>query len=341
MLSKTEQNLKYPIALLLSSQKRKTFESLGIETGVSGDTISRLVSSGAANIEELIEVAKEMFGRKKFYLVIDDTLILKLYSRDIPGTSDNYSSSGRSIERSICSVVAVLTDGDIAIPIEQSIWVSREFKAVDYKKKTELAQELIAQVLRLTNFRIAILDGLFATKEMMRWLNTNKVPFEMRFHSNRVIERNGKRYKIRESPFVALKRGRTRRTVQAFWHGINLHFTALRRQLKNGDFTTVFQVSNFKATAREHVKIYGYRWVIEKFFRTAKQKLGLNDCQSRKLDKQINHIKCVFAAYTIAQFERAQRRYKNVEEAIKSIKERNLKKSNYANERSREVFGYA
>lgn len=43
MLSKNERKSTYQIALLLSNAKRKTFESLGQEAGVSGDTISRRV----------------------------------------------------------------------------------------------------------------------------------------------------------------------------------------------------------------------------------------------------------------------------------------------------------
>ncbi len=37
MIRKTERKLTYPVALLLSSPSRKTFESLGREAGVSGD----------------------------------------------------------------------------------------------------------------------------------------------------------------------------------------------------------------------------------------------------------------------------------------------------------------
>jgi hypothetical protein len=200
MLSNTELDPRYPIALLLSISKQKTFESLGTKTGVSGDKIARIVDSGAVTMQELIVVALKAFRNKKFYIVVDDTLILKLYSRNIPGACDNYSSSGRSIERSLCSVVAVLTDGNIAIPVEQSIWTSEEF------------------------------------------------------------------------------------------------------------------------------------------FRTAKQKLGLSDYLSRKLERQKNHIKSVFAAYSVAQLELIKRKSKNVEEAIKSIKLRNLKNPNYSNERFRETF---
>ncbi len=338
MISKTERKLAYPTALILSNSKRKTFESLGLELEVSGDTISRLVTENVAGINDFIRIAQNIFCRKKVYLLIDDTLILKVYSRFIEGTSDNYSSSDKRVYRSLNSVVAMITDGITAIPISQEIWTSREFDKKKYKKKWELAQQLILEIRQHISLGAAIMDGLYAVAEFMKWLEENQILFEIRFHSNRVIEKNGQRFQIKKNPFFKLRRGRIHQTIRASWKSMNLYFTALKRQLSNGEFTTVFQVSNFKASAREHVKLYGYRWNIEKFFRTAKQKLGLNDCQSRKLDRQKGHIVNVFIAYIVAQYERVKQKLRNVEMAIKSIISRNLKNSNYAIQRSREIF---
>lgn len=272
MISKTERKLAYPTALILSNSKRKTFESLGLELKISGDTISRLVTENVAEINDLIRIAQKIFCRKKVYLLIDDTLILKVYSRFIEGTSDNYSSSDKRVCRSLNSVVAMITDGITAIPISQEIWTSREFDKKKYRKKWELAQQLILEIRQHISLGAVIMDGLYAVAEFMDWLDKNQVLFEMRFHSN------------------------------------------------------------------SRVKLYGYRWNIEKFFRTAKQKLGLNDCQSRKFERQKGHIVNVFIAYIVAQYERVKQKLRNVKMAIKSIISRNLKNSNYAIQRFREIF---
>ena len=338
MLKKIERNISYPSVLLLSNSKRKTFESLGKDIGKSGDTMARLVTEHAVSIDGLVKLAQKIFLKKRIYLLIDDTLILKIYSQAIEGTSDNYSSSDRKSYRSLCSVVGMLTDGITAIPIDQKIWTSKEFNQNNYSKKWELAQVLISEIKKFVNFKAVILDGLYAVKAFMNWLCDSKIFFEMRFHSNRVIEKKGKKYQIKKSPFIKLKKGRVRRTIKALWQNMHLHFTAFKRQMANGEFSTVFQVSNFKALSSEHIKIYGYRWKIEKFFRTAKQKLGLNDCQSRKLERQKGHIFHVFIAYSIAQYERVRKKIKNVEDAIKSIKTQNSKNQNYAISRFRQIF---
>lgn len=338
MFNKIEHKKYYSISLLLSTKKRKNFESLGLESGISGDKIAQLVTDNAITANDLIALAQRMFGRKKVYLLIDDTLILKTYSRVIEGTSDNYSSSEKRMYRSFCSVVAMLTDGITAIPIDQQIWTSKEFTSSEYKRKWELAQDLILYLKQKIDIKCVILDGLYAVDEFIKWLNEQEVFFEMRFHSNRVISKNGVKAQIKKHSALRLMRGRSRRTIKAFWKETPLYFTALKRQLANGYFTTVFQVSNFKANSSEHVKLYGYRWNIEKFFRTAKQYLGLNDCQSRKIERQKGHVLQVFIAYALAQYERVKSKLKNVETAIKSIKLQNSRQSNYAINRLRGIF---
>jgi len=185
------------------------------------------------------------------------------------------------------------------------------------------------------------MDGLYDTHAMIQWLTSNNIPFEMRFHSNRVIEYKGMRSQIRESEPLQLSGKRPKRTIRASWYKINLYFTALRRRTRNGEFITIYQVSNYKASAREHIQAYGYRWNIEKFFRTAKQKLGLNDCQSLKQETQEKHIMNVFLTYTLVQFERKKNKLKNPEAAIKSLKQRNFLELKSYFLRSGQIFGVA
>ena len=85
----------------------------------------------------------------------------------------------------------------------------------------------------------------------------------------------------------------------------------------------------------------GYRWNIEKFFRTAKQKLGLNDCQSRKKELQEKHLLNAFFAYALLQYNRKKKKLKNVESAIKSIKHLSFVEIKHSFMRSVEIFGIA
>src|SRR5437868_12048976 len=129
MMNSTEQKIIYSSSLLLSIGERKTFEALARSAGISGDSLARYLEKSPATAKDLVQLAKNLFRKKRVCLIIDDTIILKEYSKNIPGACDNYSSSDRKTYRSLCSVVAVLTDGEITIPVDQKIWASPEFDA--------------------------------------------------------------------------------------------------------------------------------------------------------------------------------------------------------------------
>ena len=240
-------------------------------------------------------------------------------SKIIPGTCDNYDSSDGKTYRSLCAVVAVVTDGTFAIPIDKAIWTSAEFNQTAYAKKWELAKELITKICDELPIYMVLADGLYAIFAFLTWLISKHIKFEMRFHANRVINDKGIKCQIKASLKFVMSGKRPKRTIKAKWYGVTFYFTALRRVANTGTVTVIYQISNYKASAREHVQAYGYRWNIEKFFRTAKQKLGLNDCQSHKLKTQENHISNVFFIYALLQVERKKNNLKNIETVIKQL----------------------
>ncbi len=240
----------------------------------------------------------------------------------IEGVWDNYDSSTGTIQRSLCSVVGLLTDGVRALPLDHKLWISKELMLDQYKTKLKLAQELITEIKNHFTVHMVLMDGLYATKEMIKYLIEQDMRFEMRFHSNRKIELEGRSVLVPIKDYFhdQLKPRMNSRTIKGLWGGMNLFFTAVRRICKNGKETIIYQVSNYQARSSQHVKVYSKRWKIEKFFRTAKQDLGLNDCQARGLSAQYNHIKEVFYAYGLAQYIQHKYALNNVESAIDLIR---------------------
>lgn len=162
---KFEQNLKYSISLLLSIIKRKTCESLGKTIRISGDSILKILHNKILNINDLTSIAKKFFRNRMVYIIIDDSLIDKLYSTCIEGTSDNFSSADNRIYRSLSTVVAGLTDGHTFIPINQQIWTAKEFNEQYYKKKWAIAHELIAEIRQFIPIHFVIADGTICDRK--------------------------------------------------------------------------------------------------------------------------------------------------------------------------------
>lgn len=343
MISITKHNLTYSNLIILSTNK-KNAQSLAREMNKSGETIRRLLLQQKVDIDSLIFIAKKLFLGRKIYLVIDDTLISKEYSKLIEGTSDNYDSASGSTFRSLCSIVVMLTDGKYAIPIDHAIWTSKEFiDKTEYKTKVELAKSLISNALDKINISVVIMDGLYATIDLISWMSSKKINFEMRFHANRVIipENSEIKYSIKIKDYLKLimKDKQKHRTIKAYWKEQSLYFTAVKRVTKKGNELIIFQVSNYLTTPRNHVKIYGFRWNIEKFFRTSKQYLGLCESQSRKKIIQVNHITHVFLSYAILQATRKYHGFKNVERALAHLKKKKLIPSNYLKSLDDQNFG--
>jgi SRSO17 transposase len=335
------QNLQYPIALILSSESKKTCASLARTIKINEHAIWRLLQANTEIKSELIALVHSTFGKnKKLYLILDDTIIAKIYSKYIEGSSNNYNSSSRGVEWGLCSIVALVTDGKVAIPINLRNWTQEEIAKEFYKSKVDLAKELIEETIKQINIDMVVMDGLYAREDMIQWLNERNIRFEMRMHANRIVESEcGEVAQLRNHNKLQLKNRQYAKTIRIKWKNIWLYATAIKRFNKYGDFQIIYQVSNYDAPAEKHKKVYKYRWKIEKFFRTAKQHLGLTHCQSRKLDLQINHQLNVFFAYTILQLEQKRKRLRTPEAALKRMKKQKYSSLECRIRSSYQIFG--
>jgi SRSO17 transposase len=291
---------------------------------LSGDTLLRMLNK-EVTLAEKCHVANRFFNYKKVYLVVDDVLIEKMYSTVIEGSSDHYDASSHTYYRSLCSVAIMFTDGYYSIPVAHQLWINKEIMGDEYQKKQEIALALIKSIKTFCKIKIVIADALYATVEFMKGLIQLDLRFEMKIHANRKVQlKTGEMALIRDI-FKGRMKKRECRTMQITWNKLSLHITACKRYIKRGDCKIIYQVSNFATAASEHVRVYKYRWQIEKFFRTAKQSLGLKDCQSRSATRQTNHINNVFIAYIILQLERKKYRLKTPESALKRLKTQDCK----------------
>lgn len=93
MIRNSERQLTYPLALLLSTSPRKTCEAISVIANLSGDSFLRILKEKTITMDDLFYIAKKALVGKKLYLIIDDTIIDKLYAKVIEGTCDNFDSA--------------------------------------------------------------------------------------------------------------------------------------------------------------------------------------------------------------------------------------------------------
>lgn len=313
----------YSFLTILTTLGKRSFENMGRLIKRSGDTVGRLLRPGLESLEATKKIAQEIFADKKEVLVIiDETTIKKIYSKLMEGTSWFFDTKiGRSIT-AYKLIVGAISDGKFTVPINAAFNLGKEF----YPNPSEAQEATVrffiasAQSLFPTKRIIAVLDGIFATVKYLKWAIDNNIATEVRMHSNRLVEYKGKKVKVREIKGLRPKGRQMARTIEIVWQGLSLQLTAVRRIDKHGDETVVYQAATYKTSPHKHAKTYKRRWGIEKLFRTTKQSLGLQECFSRKIGIQFNHICAVLLAYSIMQLEMKQNHYKNPETAIRAFK---------------------
>lgn len=324
--------IKYPVLTILS-RGRRSFEQMGLLIDRSGDTVKRLLNPTQSSFEISRSICKTVFKKEKVvYVGIDDTLLKKIYSKLMQGAGMFFDTKiGRRI-MAYKLAICMITNGKIAIPIDCAYMFSKEILDSIKEKfpgKNEITKSFVNVARKLfgDDKIIIVVDGLYASVEFIRWCKQEKLRLEARMHSNRVVEYKDRRIKVKD--LLMLKglqpKGRQMaRTISVTWHGIDLELTIVRRIDKNNNETIVFQIATYKALPREHVLNYKNRWRVELINRTTKQKIGIEECYSRKLEIQHRHVAAVLLAYTFAQLERIKSRLDNVEQALRRCEKKSV-----------------
>jgi len=318
---KTIQKFSLNILLILRTSERKNFSSLSRCNNVSYRSIyitekeaSDCIECAKEYLVELIcnLATKDNNGR----LLIDFTDIAKPFSKRIPDVTYDYSGSSKRVEKGLSLGIVVWSNGRVSIPFNFETWLRKKDAGNAYKTKIELAQELVLAAEQVIPFNEVMLDGAFASKKMIQFLVELNQKFTMRIPRNRVVNVGNKSFQLRNCPTFKFNKNQKFKTICAYYKGFRCYFTAHKRKTKNGNFEVVFIVSNIKRTPQEHVIAYKKRWPQEKFHRTAKQKLGLADCQSTSRTKQHAHIFLVMTTYSQLELMKIYKRKRSPEEIV-------------------------
>ena len=334
-------NLSYPVSLILSTGK-KNFESIGRYLRKSGDTIARWIQPAEKSTANMYTLAKQFFAHKnKLYIIIDDTLIKKVFSQSMQGTCFFYDTKLSKKVLAYKLLTMAITDGKYTLPLQGSFVFAKELMTTTILSKDDLVKCMVMAAYKHFSDKqlIVLCDGAFASVEMIQWFVQQNIAIEMRMHSNRVVLYQGKLIALRDIKKLTPTGRHMARTISVLWHNIPLCITAQRRRDKHGNETVVYQVSTYQAQPKEHVKNYQKRWGVEMLFRTTKQHLGLGECCSCNIDTQLYHMNAVLLAYAITQLERCRRKLDTPEEALRALKKQKCMFDKYRFASPNEIFG--
>lgn len=320
----TKPIIKYVFAIILST-KKKNCSSMSRETGISKKHFYEVYKdhNSSKQIESSLIKMVNKHSKKDMpnVLIIDPTHIRKWFAKNMENLAYDYDGIVGKSTQCLVPVVAAWTNTKITIPLDFQFWINKRFTE-KYKKKRKLAEDLILKLKKLIPFDYVAMDGAFASEAMLQFCKLHYVNFCMRIAKNRVIiSENGIKAQLQNHPNLKFRKNERYKTIKGTYKGIACFFTAHKRYSNSGkSWNIVYIVSNLNIPAKEQAKAYGIRWNIEKIFRTAKQSLGLGDCQCVEIEKQRTHIFSVFFAYAKLEELKVFKRKKSVEQVLKKLR---------------------
>ena len=251
----------------------------------SHDSLTRILNNEKLSWQILLNnFTLRIFGKLSGgWLIIDDTVISKTFARKIENLAWVFDSKiGKSII-GLNIVVLIWSNGKINLPLGIRI-----YRKDSGKTKIDLALELLesAKTMKIRPLYV-VFDSWYASKKLFRKIRECQWHFVTRLKPNRLL--NGVPLKeIQRHPYW-LMAGKIEGGIKVL----------VARHGKK-----YFAASDLKLAKPELLANYKSRWEIETVFRMLHAKLGIDQCESRKLIAQSAHFHLCLMAYAVLAREK-------------------------------------
>jgi SRSO17 transposase len=229
------------------------------------------------------------------YLLVDDSVQTKQYSRQIELVKRQYSGAEHGLVRGIGVVNLVHSDGAVFYPIDYRIYAPDQ----DGKGKNEHFREMLvcAKSDKGLQAKTILFDSWYAGVDNLKFIIRLGMYFVTSLKSNRMVSLTPEGGYIHLQDLVW--------SAEQLEHGLSIKLKELpfRVQLfkvvtSNGDIDWI--ITNHPAGAMTSHDIQAknaVRWQIEQLHRELKQLTGSEKCECRKARSQRNHLACCYHAW--------------------------------------------
>jgi len=234
------------------------------------------------------------------YLIFDDTVADKNYSRSIELVRRQWSGNTKSVIRGIGIVTCIYVNPEL-----DRFWLIdyRLFAPdADGKTKLEHAREMFDLVIHQKQlaFRCVLMDTWYASRQFMLHIERNGKLYYGPVQDNRQVDEG-------DGAVVAYRRVDTLEWSEAEKaHGKNIHVKdfpkghrlQLFRLVVSPDRTDYIVTNDVTQHSTDDTRqVCAIRWKIEQLHREAKQVTGMERCQCRVARIQRNHIACALLVW--------------------------------------------
>jgi hypothetical protein len=229
------------------------------------------------------------------YLIVDDSVQNKQYSRKIELVKKQYSGAEHGLVRGIGVVNLVHSDGTDFYPIDYRIYAPE----ADGKTKNDQFREMFLNALSDKGIRAKTLlfDSWYASVDNLKLIHRAKRYFITTLKANRMVSLS------KEAGYVHLDA--LEWTAETLECGLSVklkevpfYVQLFKLVAPNGDIEWV--ITNYPPGTFSKPDIQNenaVRWQIEQLHRELKQLTGSEKCECRKARSQRNHLACCYHAW--------------------------------------------
>lgn len=256
---------------------------------LSHDTISRWLENASFRPSDLWRQVKGMVSLAEGYLVADDTLLDKRYSRSSQIARPHYSGNAHGVVKGIPLVNLLWTKGEEYIPVDYRVYEPTR----DDKTKHNHFQEMLKRAKkRGFEPRFVLMDAWYGSLDNLKYITR-----DMQWHFITNLKTN-RQVSITKGVYVPISDlNLAESQVRHVWLKGFGPVLVCKTVDTNGD-VAYLATSDLSLTDHDtFLAHFDARWKIEEFHRGLKQTTGVEQCYSVKADSQRTHIFASFVAF--------------------------------------------
>lgn len=284
-------------SFLISNQNRYS----GVELSktvreLSHDNVTRWLAESSYTPSDLWKHSRPLVNLESGYLVGDDSLLDKKFSRENQLARKHWSGNEHGVRNGICLVNLLWTEDDEFVPVDYRIYG----KERDDKTKNNHFQDMLRKAKR-RGFKpyYVLMDAWYGSvdnlKLISKELNWN---FICSLKSNRKVS-------VTKGIYVSASGlALTNKQVRKVWLKEYGYVLVCKIADKNGGIT---YLATNDLTLIDYDSFIGHfdrRWKIEEFHRGLKQTTGIEKCYATRASAQRTHIFASFVAFVTLETSR-------------------------------------
>lgn len=263
---------------------------------VSHDAVTDYLQRERLTARHIWELAQGLIqDSNQAYLIIDDSVQAKRYSRKIELVKRQYSGNEKGLVRGIGVVNLVHSDGTDYYPIDYRIYAPLS----DGKTKNDHFQDMLLNAYQTKGIQAqtVLFDNWYASWQNLKLVHRLGLKFITTLKSNRLVSLSP------EAGYVHLDELEWTPDQLQNGHLVKLKKVPFKVRLfkvvtPHGDIDWIITNDLSDTTTTQVIQdADDIRWQVEQVHREIKQLTGSEKCQCRKQRAQRNHLACCYQAW--------------------------------------------